>query len=93
MSKDLKTEAARRDRRTRAAAATVAPTIDGAAACRSDVDLFDQAGSDRAPLTVRIKAATTCTKCPFASTCGFRIAMPTASSRAKARSRSRNRAT
>ncbi|WP_336052136.1 hypothetical protein [Streptomyces sp. CA2R101] len=93
MSKDLKTEAARRDRRTRAAVATVAPTSAGTAACRTKRDLFDQADSARAPLTVRIEAATTCASCPLVLTCGFRVAMPKASSRAKARSLNRNRAT
>ncbi|MGI5262461.1 hypothetical protein [Streptomyces angustmyceticus] len=93
MSKDLKTEAARRDRRTRAAAATVAPTSAGTAACRADVALFDRAASARALLTDRIEAATTCAACAFADTCGFRMEMPKASSRAKARSLSRNRAT
>ncbi|GGN61892.1 hypothetical protein GCM10012285_61380 [Streptomyces kronopolitis] len=89
VSKDLKTEAARRDRHTRAAVATVAPTSAGMAACRADVDLFDRAASARAPLTTRIEAATACATCPFATTCGFRVAMPMASSRAKARSLNR----
>ncbi|MFF8790836.1 hypothetical protein [Streptomyces sp. NPDC015125] len=93
MSKDLKTEAARRDRRTRAAVATVTPTSTGTAACRSDVALFDRAASARAPLTDRIEAATTCATCPLTASCGFRMEMPKASSRAKARSLSRNRAT
>ncbi|WP_216849143.1 hypothetical protein [Streptomyces sp. TM32] len=93
MSKDLKTEAARRDRRTRAAVATVAPTSAGLAGCRTKADLFDQADSARAPLTIRIKAATTCANCPLAATCGFRVAMPKTSSRAQARSLYRNRAT
>lgn len=91
MSKDVKTEAARRDRRTRAAVATVAPTSAGTAACRAERDLFDQVGSARAPLTARIKAASFCAACPFAAACGFRIAMPKVSSRAKARSMYRNR--
>lgn len=91
MSKDLKTEAARRDRRSRAAAATVARTSAGTAACRADVDLFDRAASARAPLTIRIEAATACATCPFATTCGFRVAMPMSTSRARARSRNRNR--
>ncbi|GLW19706.1 hypothetical protein Stsp01_64490 [Streptomyces sp. NBRC 13847] len=93
MSKALKTEAARGDRRTRAAVATVAPTSAGTAACRTERDLFDQADSARAPLTVRIKAAATCATCPFTDTCGFRVAMPRVSSCAQARSLYRNRAT
>lgn len=93
MSTDLRTEAARRDRRTLKAVATVAPTSAGTAACTTEPDLFDRAASARAPLTARIKAATACAKCPLTATCGFRLAMPKASSRAKARSLNRNRAT
>ncbi|MFJ6792014.1 hypothetical protein [Streptomyces angustmyceticus] len=93
MSKDLKTEAARRDRRTRAAVATVVPTSAGLASCRTKEALFDRAGSKRASLVDQVEAAEVCQGCAFADSCGFRIAMPRASSRAKARSLQRNRAT
>ncbi|MEU5013328.1 hypothetical protein AB0G35_24120 [Streptomyces sp. NPDC021749] len=93
MSKDLKSEDARRDQRTLKAVATVAPTSAGSAACRTELEVFDRAASRRAPLTDRIKAATACARCPFTATCAFRVAMPRVSSRAKARSLNRNRAT
>ncbi|WP_044365365.1 hypothetical protein [Streptomyces natalensis] len=80
-------------RRTLAAVATIRPTTSGVAACTNKRDVFDVAGSGRAPLVVRIEAASTCATCPLADTCGFRIAMPSASSRARARSRARNRTT
>lgn len=93
MSKNLKTEAARRDRRTLKAVTTVQRTVAGTAACKPKAELFDQAASARAPLKVRIEAAELCAGCPLARTCGFHVAMPKVSSRAKARSMNRNRAT
>ncbi|MFJ5804361.1 hypothetical protein [Streptomyces decoyicus] len=72
--------------------ASVHRTTSGIAACKSKSDLFDIAGSGRAPLNVRVEAATICARCPFTERCAFRIAMPALSTRARARSRARNRA-
>ncbi|MFG2097226.1 hypothetical protein [Streptomyces sp. NPDC048612] len=76
VNKDLKTEAARRDRRTLKAVATVQPTSAGTAACKPKAALFDRASSARAPLKVRLEAAEVCQGCALAATCGFRVAMP-----------------
>lgn len=82
----------REERRTLKAVATVRGTINGVAACMSRSDLFDVAGSGRAPLTLRVEAATICARCPFVERCAFRVMMPALSTRARARSRARNRA-
>lgn len=82
----------REERRTLKAVASVSRTINGVAACASKSELFDIASSRRAPHTVRIEAAAICARCPFTERCAFRVAMPALSTRARARSRARNRA-
>ncbi|WP_207309473.1 hypothetical protein [Streptomyces kasugaensis] len=90
-AKAFKTVQARRAQQTLAAVATVRPSSSGIAACTPHRDLFDEAGSDRAPTTVRIEAAGICARCSFAGDCGFRVAMPAVDSRTYARARSRAR--